>query len=142
MPDISAYSTPLSAAAQNNRKFLWTPLYEKCFQQIKLLACRSPILKLINPALDEPIWVITDGCQSGVGAMYGQGKDWETCRPAGFLSRKFNTAQHNYTVPEQETLAAVEALAKWQDKLLGRKFILVTDNAGLSYFQTAPQLSP
>ncbi|KIJ40682.1 hypothetical protein M422DRAFT_112219, partial [Sphaerobolus stellatus SS14] len=49
MPDISAYSTPLLAAARNNRKFLWTPLYEKCFQQIKLLAYRLPILKLINP---------------------------------------------------------------------------------------------
>src|SRR3978361_434656 len=65
MPDISAYSTLLSAAARNNRKFPWTPLYEKCFQQIKLLACRSPILKLINAESDEPIWVITDGCQSG-----------------------------------------------------------------------------
>ena len=54
---------------------------------------------------NEPVWVITDGSQTGIGAMYGQGKNWDTGQPAGFLSKKFMSAQHNYHTHEYETLA-------------------------------------
>ena len=74
--------------------------------------------------------------------MYGQGKDWDTCRPAGFLLKKFTSAQHNYHTHEHETLAVLEALMKWEDKLLGRKFTVVTDHKGLEYFKTQLNLSP
>ena len=35
----------------------------------------------------------------------------------------------------------LEALMKWEDKLLGRKFTLVTDHKGLEYFKTQKNLS-
>ena len=38
MPDIMAYTTPLSGLAQNNQTFQWTPLLDKCFQSIKAIA--------------------------------------------------------------------------------------------------------
>src|SRR3977135_4023995 len=142
MPDISAYTSPLSGCVRNNRPFTWTPLLEKCLESIKTLACKAPILKPIDPDLPEPIWVITDGSKSGVGAVYGQGPNWQSCRPAGFLSKKFSSAQQNYRSHEHETIAILEALMKWEDKLLGRKFTLVTDNKGLEYFKTQPHLSP
>ena len=44
---------------------------------------------------------------------------WQTCRLAGFISRNFMDAQCHYQVYEQETLATLEALLKWEDKLLG-----------------------
>ena len=74
--------------------------------------------------------------------MYGQGASWDTCQPAGFLSKKFTSAQHKYHTHEHETLAVLEALMKWEDKLLGRKFTMVTDHKGLEYFKTQPNLSP
>ena len=43
---------------------------------------------------------------------------------------------------KHETLAVLEALMKWEDKLLGRKFTVVTDHQGLEYFKTQPNLSP
>ena len=43
---------------------------------------------------------------------------------------------------EHETIAVLEALMKWEDKLLGWKFTLVTDHKGLEYFKTQPILSP
>ena len=87
MPDIMAYTTPLSGSAQNNQTFQWTPLLDKCFQSIKAIAMQSPILKPVDFNKNEPVWVITDGSQMGIGAMYGQGASWDTCRPAGFLSK-------------------------------------------------------
>ena len=77
----------------------------------------------------------------GIGVMYGQGESWNTCRPAGFLSEKFMSAQHNYHTHKHETFAVLEALMKWEDKLLGRKFTVVTDHKGLEYFKTQPNLS-
>ena len=74
--------------------------------------------------------------------MYGQGKNWDTCQPAGFLLKKFMSAPHNYHMHEHETLAVLEALMKWEDKLLGRKFMVVIDHKGLEYFKTQPNLSP
>ena len=105
------------------------------------LTCKVPILRPVDPKNPDPIWVITDGSKSGIGAVYGQGPEWQTCRPAGFLSKKFSVAQQHYRTHEHETIAVLEALMKWEDKLLGRKFTLVTDHKGLEYFETQKNLS-
>jgi hypothetical protein len=109
LPDASAYTTPLSTMTRNGQPFLWRLVHSTCFQMIKNLCCSTPILAPIDTAKDEPIWVICDTSASGVGAMYGQGPTWQTCRPAGFMSKKFSDAQHNYCVFEQETIAILEA---------------------------------
>ena len=103
---------------------------------------RSPILKPVDVNKKEPVWVITDSSQMGIGAMYGQGASWDTCQPAGFLSKKFMSAQHNYHMHEHKALAVLEALMKGEDKLLARKFTVVTDHKGLEYFKTQPNLLP
>ena len=126
MPDIMAYTTPFSGSAQNNWTFQWMPLLDKCFQSIKAIAMQSPILNPVDFNRNEPVWVITGGYWMGISTMYGQGESWDTCRPAGFLSKKFTSAQHNYHMHEHETLAVLEALMKWEDKLLGRRFTVIT----------------
>ena len=68
MSDITAYTLPLSGAAHNNRAFQWTPLLDKCFESIKVLATKAPILKPVNFSSNEPVWVTTDDSKTGVGA--------------------------------------------------------------------------
>jgi RNase H-like domain found in reverse transcriptase len=141
MPDISAYTTPLAGCVRNNHPFKWTPLLDKCVQSIKALACKVLILRPVDPKNPDPIWVIMDGSKSGIGTEYGQGLEWQTCRLAGFLSKKFSVAQQHYRTHEHETIAVLEALMKWEDKLLGRKFTLETDHKGLEYLETQKNLS-
>jgi len=105
LPDITSYTGPLASMTTNGTPFYWKPLHEKCFQMIKAICCRTPILHPIETKKDEPIWVICDALVYGVGAMYGQGETWQTCRPAGFMSRKFTDTQCHYQVYGQETLA-------------------------------------
>ena len=57
------------------------------------------------------------------------------------MSKKFSNAQQHYRTHEHEMIAVLEALMKWEDKLLGRKFTLVTDHKGLEYFETQKNLS-
>ena len=73
--------------------------------------------------------------------MYGQGPTWQECRPARFLSKKFTTAQHNYAVHELETLAILEALQKWEDKLVRYCIHIITDHKALEFFKTQANLT-
>ena len=47
----------------------------------------------------------------------------------------------NYRVFEMETIAILEALLKWEDKLLGRKILIVTDHKALEFFKTQRRLN-
>jgi hypothetical protein len=109
---------------------------------IKRICCKTPILKPIEPKTDEPIWLICDASKSGVRAMYRQGPSWQKCRPAGFMSKKFSSAQQNYAVHELETLAILEALMKWEDKLMGYWIHVITDHKALEFFKTQSSLTP
>lgn len=142
MPDVSSFTGPLAEITRNGHTFTWNPIHEKCFRMIKVLSCRVPILRPIDARRTEPIWVICDVSLYGVGALYGQGEDWRTCRPAGFMSKKFTPAQHAYRVFELETIAILEALLKWEDKLLGYKINIVTDHKSLEFFKTQAHFSP
>jgi hypothetical protein len=75
IPDIMAYTMPLSGCAKDNWAFEWTPLLNRCFESIKHLVVWAPILKPINPTHPDTIWVITDGSNVSVGAVYSQGPD-------------------------------------------------------------------
>jgi hypothetical protein len=108
---------------------------------VKTICCKTPILKPIDPKLGDPIWVICNTSATGVEAMYGQGKTWDTCCPAGIMSKKFTSAQQNYMVHEMETLAILEALSKWEDKLIGYPIHIITDHKALEFFKSQAKLS-
>ena len=109
MPDVMAYMGPLATIQKNGHPFHWKPIHQVCMDNIKILVCKMPILRPIDPKSNDPIWVICDASASGIGAVYGQGLTWQTCRPAGFMLKKFTAAQHNYHVFEMETIAILEA---------------------------------
>jgi len=111
---------------KNRAPFFWRPIHEKCFQMIKTICCKTLVIKPVDYKSEEPVWVICDVSKTGVGAMYGQGKDWTTCRLAGFMSKKFTSAQQHYAVHEMETLTILEALQKWEDKLIGKRIHVIT----------------
>jgi hypothetical protein len=144
MPDILAFGSPLSGMSRM-KVWAWGLLHEKCFASLKSIACKSPILKPIdyNQAREhgEHIYLICDASISSVGSYYGQGTDWQTCHPAGFLSKKFSSAQHSYHTYEQEMLAILEGLLRWEDKLLGHKIIIITDHHMLEFFNTQRVMS-
>jgi hypothetical protein len=135
LPNVAAFTTPLSGMCANGHPFIWRAHHEKCFQEIKRIACHTPVLRPIDSKNPEQIWVVCDACPAGVGAYYGQGKTWKDCQPAGFMSKKFTNAQRSYFTYEHETLAVLEALLKWEDKLVGREFTIITDHEALKFFR-------
>lgn len=137
MPDVSAYTSVLESICRNGQLFYWRPIHQTCLDRIKDLARKTPILRPIDVRRPDPIWVIVDASAFGIGGLYGQGPDWQTCRPAGFMSKKFTSAQRSYRTFEHEALAVIEALMKWEDKLVGRQFRIVTDHEALETIKTS-----
>jgi hypothetical protein len=93
LPGVTAYTSPLASITENGTPFSWRPIHAKCFQTIKAMCCQTSILRPIKHRKDEPIWIICDTSAYGIGAMYGQGPTWQTCRPVGFMSKNFTDAQ-------------------------------------------------
>jgi hypothetical protein len=141
LPDVTAYTGPLLAITQNRAPFNWRPIHQCCFDMIKHICEKTPIIKPVDPKSDKPIWLICDTSKSGVSAMYGQGPTWQKCHPTGFMSKKFTTIQQNYAVHELEMLAILEALLKWEDKLIGYRAYVITDHKALEFFKTQINLS-
>jgi len=44
--------------------------------------------------------------------------------------------QQNYAIHELETLAILEALLKWEDKLIGYDIRIITNHKALEFFKT------
>ena len=89
----------------------------------------------------SPVWMITDGCSTGVSGLVSQGDDWKTARIAAFYSAKLNAAQQNYPVHEIEMLAGVETMLRHVDILQGVNFRWSTDYKGLIYLLNQKNLS-
>jgi RNase H-like domain found in reverse transcriptase len=134
---------PLSGMCVNGLPFIWRGVHDKCFETIKAIASKKLTLHPIDRTSSDPVWVVCDACPSGCGAYYGQGEDWKTMKPAGFMSKKFTDAQRLYFTYEHETLGVIEALKKWDDELLGLTEIrIVTDHEALKMFMLKAHSGP
>ena len=97
----------------------------------------APVLRLFDPSLNTEVWHDSSGF--ALGATLYQ-KDDRGLRPVTFLSRKFNKAEKEYPVHEQELLGFVHELKKWRHYLLGRPFTTTIDHQA-QYLQTQKHLS-
>jgi transposase InsO family protein len=130
---------PLVALKQKDSVFHWGEGQQQAFAALKQAVTQAPVLTL--PAHDKPFVIVTDASGRAIGAalMQDQGKGLQ---PIAFLSRKLNDAETRYPTHEQELLALVYALKKWDYYLLGTVGNKAyTDHHPLRYFSTQPKLS-
>ena len=133
LPGLSEWSTVLSDLTRKGVKFEWLPEHDEAFYNIKRLTKNYPICKPINYDNLDPVMLVTDASDRGLGGYFGQGKDYITMVPAGFHSRAFNPAEKNYLTHDKEMLAIVDCLKKFEPHLTGLKFDILTDHAPLTH---------
>ena len=110
IPNIRLPFRVLSAITGDTVPFRWTYTEQRVFDEAKHLTqmarghSRRPVLY----SADAPqVWMVTDGCATGIAGVVSQGPDWKTAAVAAFYSAKLNNAQRNYPVHEIEMLAGV-----------------------------------
>ena len=134
----------LSSITGDTVPFCWTYTEQRAFEDVKSLVQSTRdhhrvLLSYVEGA--PPIWMITNGCSTGISGMIAQGPEWKTAPIAAFYSAKLNSAQRNYATHEIELLAGIETMLRHCDLLQGTKFKWVTDHKGLIYFLNQKNLS-
>ena len=144
VPNIRIPMGVLMAITGDTVPFHWGFMEQRAFEDVKAVvhAAWTQSQVPINYARDTlQVWVIMDGCNSGILGLISQGADWWTAKVATFYSVKLNSAQQNYLVHEVEMLAGVETMLRHRDVLLGVHFKWLTDHKGLVHLLKQKNLS-
>ena len=121
IPNFSTKIRPLV----DTKVFPITKLAEKCFSDIRQDIAKS-VVSDIDPSV--PFTVGTDASEFAIGATLSQCE-----RAVAFFSRTLSNYELNHTSVEKEAYAIVESLKKWRHFLLGRHFVLITDQRSVSF---------
>lgn len=144
IPNIRIPLGVLSAITGDKVPFRWTHTEQRAFDEVKVLtdAARRNSRRPLVYGDDAPqVWMITDGCMTGIAGVVSQGEDWKTAPVAAFYLAKLNNAQRNYPVHEIEMLAGVETMLRHKDVLQGVHFKWITDHKGLIYLLNQKNIS-
>ncbi|XP_059437724.1 uncharacterized protein LOC132170646 [Corylus avellana] len=134
---IAAYSkkaAPLTDLLKKDRQWRWTDQCQAAFDKLKAAVASEPVLHL--PDFELPFEVHTDASDRAIGGVLVQ-----EGHPVAYESRKLKEAEQRYSAHEKEMLAVVHCLLVWRVYLLGTKFVVRTDNAANTFFQTQKKLS-
>ena len=134
----------LSSITGDTVPFRWGYTEQRAFDEVKKLvhvARNHSRLPLDYSPGAPPVWMVTDGCATGISGLISQGPDWKTAKIAAFYSAKLNPAQQNYPVHEIEMLAGIETMLRYSDILQGVAFQWLTDHKGLTHLLNQKNLS-
>ena len=127
---FSKIARPLHRLTESKQKFLWTTECDNSFLQLKNALTSAPILAYPEPGKD--FILDTDASNEGVGAVLSQEIDGQE-RVIAYFSKSLSRSERNYCVTRKELLAIVKAVEHFHHYLYGRKFLLRTDHASLTW---------
>ena len=131
IPQLSLLEEPLHHLTRKNVKFALSDEHKEAIQQIKQ-SLQEATVSTILPIEDGWKFVLlSDASNIGVGATLEQRNELNNKRIVGYFSKKWNSAQQNYSTSEQEFFAIILALEHFDYFLRGRETIVVTDHQPL-----------
>ena len=131
--NFSEICSPLFQLLQKDRKWEWSEIHDKAFNEMKLRLTEYPILR--HPDLSKPFMVHTDASSYAIGAILSQ-KDGDSEYVCAYESRIFKGAEVHYGITEKECLAVVFAIKKFRVYLHGQRFEVITDHSALNWLMT------
>ena len=120
---FSKLTSPLTYLTKKD-SFKWDEEAKKAFEKIIEVMSSCPILAL--PYFSKPFVVECDASGGGIGVVLKQGQ-----HPIAFESRKLQPHEKIYSIYDKEMLAIMHALAKFQQYLVGNKFVVKNDHNSL-----------
>lgn len=126
---------PLVELTKKDVPVQWSQECEQAFHNLKNAIINAPVLK--HPDMNKPFQLVCDASNFASGAILIQDE-----HPCAFASKKFISAERNYTTEERELLAVIHALKLFRCYLEGQHFTICTDHHPLKYFDTKGDLTP
>lgn len=112
--------------------FQWIPAGIEAFAKLKEAMMSTPVLAL--PNFETQFKVHTDASDVGIGAILMQ-----KGRPIAFMSKALGIKKLKWSVYVKELMGVVEAVRIWRPYLIGRNFLIVTDQHLLEQRITTPE---
>ncbi|KAL1534405.1 hypothetical protein AAHA92_30586 [Salvia divinorum] len=104
--------------------FIWSTAATESFEALKHAMTRAPVLHL--PDFSRTFYLETDASDFGIGAVLMQDG-----HPLAFFSKKLGPRRRSASTYHKELYAIVEAVQKWRQYLLGREFVIRSDQKSL-----------
>ena len=127
-PRLAEMTEPLRALLSEKNEWIWGLAQRNAFHNIKETLTDAPVLALYNPQYETK--VVADSSSYGLGAVLMQ-KHKEIWKPVAYASRALTPTETRYAQVEKEALASTWACERFQDYLVGLKFLVETDHKPL-----------
>ena len=131
IPHFSELARPIIRLTEKNRPFQWLDEQQQAFEQLKKALSEAPILS--HPRTEGQFILDTDASNEGIGAVLSQVQDGEE-RVIAFGSKTLSKTERNYCITRRELLAVVYFVQQYKHFLLGRHFLVRTDNSAVRYW--------
>ncbi|GJT91560.1 ty3-gypsy retrotransposon protein [Tanacetum coccineum] len=134
VPTYAHIASPLTDILKQSA-FTWNDTAAKAFDALK--TSMSQLITLALPNFSEPFDLTTDASGVAIGAVLSQ-RD----KPISFFSKKLCDRMQGNSTYIRELYAITEAIKKWRQYLLGRKFRVYTDHHSLKHLLTQSIQTP
>lgn len=121
---------------RKDANFKWAGEMEKEFQAIKMKM--SEIRKLVLLDYEKPFMLHTDASNMGLSTVLLQKNANDKWVLIQWASNKLTPTEKRYEISKKEILAVVWGIEKFECKLRGRKFALVTSHEALKRIRWKP----
>ena len=130
IPYFSSISAPLTNLTRKKVKFIWDASCQNSFETLQQKLIEAPVLAYPTP--DDEFVLDTDASGAGIGAVLSQIQNGEE-KVIAYASKSLSKAQRNYCTTYRELLAVVTFVKGFKHYLWGRKFLIRTDHASLTW---------
>jgi hypothetical protein len=94
IPRFAEIAKPLTELTQKGEEFMWTPLRQKHFDELKKKLTTAPVLAY--PEFQVPFILSTDASSKAIAAVLSQVQGGAE-RPTAYASRQLNKAERAYS---------------------------------------------
>lgn len=135
--DYGKIASPLTSLLKkgDGSSWRWPAEAESAFQELKTALTSAPVLRM--PDFSQPFVIECDAAGRGLGAVLMQER-----QPIAYFSKQLTGRLLTKSAYEKELMALVLAVHHWRPYLLGRRFVVRTDQQSLKHLLAQPLSTP